>query len=337
MTPPVCACGRRPDCGSHYNLTFDIEYASFYDYVWKASYRPHGPVHLFIGGYLNCESALEEMRHYGLTDIQINLLKWYPFKYVKDAWRYKLTESPTCSADTPQQECHMQCNIDPSNIEDNQIAMNMLSTWVGDWVMDITNKTVAFKLIEQTLCNTAFVLGEQVLIRATHPRRGRRAPHVHSGLLFTLPRGLSPTQVEAASPLDVTFWPIHPTMDRLMQYKRIVNDFAFANWSSPHGPTVYCVTAQCKGHHAYDLTPSRTLYERSDGSYVYEYLTNHEVLKMTHPREYQMPYIYDNFRWDHCEEEGYMFPGAPATEDPTFDASSSPRNASSPPPGGYSP
>ena len=117
----------------------------------------------------------------------------------------------------------------------------------------------------------------------------------------------------------------------------VVNDFKFANWSSPHGPSVYCVTAQCKGHHAFDLTPSRTLYERSDGSYVYEYLTNHEVLKMTHPREYQMPYIYDNFRWDHCEEEGYMFPGAPATEDTTFDASSSPRNASSPPPGGYSP
>ena len=37
----------------------------------------------------------------------------------------------------------------------------------------------------------------------------------------------------------------------------------------------------------------RTKYptRRSDGSYVYEYLTNHEVLKMTHPREYQMPYI----------------------------------------------
>ena len=203
----------------------------------------------------------------------------------------------------------MQCNIDPSDLEDNQIAMNMLSTWVGDWVMDITNKSVAFKLIEQTLCNTAFVLGEQV---------------------------------EAASPLDVTFWPIHPTMDRLLQYKRIVNDFKFANWSSPHGPSVYCVTAQCKGHHAFDLTPSRTLYERSDGSYVYEYLTNHEVLKMTHPREYQMPYIYDNFRWDHCEEEGYVFTGAPATEDASLHVGGTPtetspdggttRNATIPPP-----
>ena len=174
-----------------------------------------------------------------------------------------------------------QCTFNPDDLEDNQIAMNMLSTWVGDWVWDITNKTVAYKLIEQTLCNTAFVLGDQV---------------------------------EAASPLDVTFWPIHPTMDRLLQYKRVVNDFTFANWSSPHGATVYCVTAQCKGHHGFDLTPIETSYERPDGSYVLEQLSNHEILRMTHPREYQMPYIYDNFRWDHCEEEGYAFPGAPATE-----------------------
>ena len=38
------------------------------------------------------------------------------FKYVKDAWRYKLVEAPAyCSDDTPQEECTMVCNFDPAD------------------------------------------------------------------------------------------------------------------------------------------------------------------------------------------------------------------------------
>merc|ERR1719498_1084805 len=40
-------------------------------------------------------------------------------------------------------------------------------------------------------------------------------------------------QIESASPIDVSFWPIHPTMERLHQYKRIVNDFANIEWTNP--------------------------------------------------------------------------------------------------------
>ena len=37
-------------------------------------------------------------------------------------------------------------------------------------------------------------------------------------------------QNRSASPADVSFWSIHPTLDRLTQYKRLVKPFAGASW-----------------------------------------------------------------------------------------------------------
>ena len=64
-----------PTCGSHYNLTFSDEYDSWYSYVWQASYRPHGPVHLMIGGYTNCQDSLESLSDILPSD-RIDRLKW---------------------------------------------------------------------------------------------------------------------------------------------------------------------------------------------------------------------------------------------------------------------
>ena len=80
---------------------------------------------------------------------------------------------------------------------------------------------------------------------------------------------------------------------------------------------MYCITKQCQGHHGYDLTSFSVMYELEDGSgYSKEYLTNAELLEKLNPRSYRMPYIYDNFDWDHCKTYyGYDFlAGAAAAE-----------------------
>ena len=53
--------------------------------------------------------------------------------------------------------------------------------------------------------------------------------------------------MEAASPLDASFWPIHPAVDRLLQFRRVVNPFIDATWGNPEGATEYCeyTTAKC--------------------------------------------------------------------------------------------
>lgn len=45
-----------PTCESHYEQLTD--YTDFYSWVWKSMYKPHGTVHTWIGGILNCEETL---------------------------------------------------------------------------------------------------------------------------------------------------------------------------------------------------------------------------------------------------------------------------------------
>lgn len=48
-----------PSCTTHYELA--TEYDSFYSYVWESLYDPHGPVHIWIGGVLDCERSYEQI------------------------------------------------------------------------------------------------------------------------------------------------------------------------------------------------------------------------------------------------------------------------------------
>lgn len=44
-----------PTCEMHYDLA--TGYSDFYSWVWYSLYDPHGPVHIWIGGVLDCEET----------------------------------------------------------------------------------------------------------------------------------------------------------------------------------------------------------------------------------------------------------------------------------------
>ena len=59
-------CGRRMDltnewpiCELHYDLVKD--YDDFYSWSWESMYMPHGPVHFWLGGYLDCAQTYDKM------------------------------------------------------------------------------------------------------------------------------------------------------------------------------------------------------------------------------------------------------------------------------------
>lgn len=41
----------------HYQLA--TEYTDFYSWVWYSAYDPHGPVHVWLGGVVDCEDTYE--------------------------------------------------------------------------------------------------------------------------------------------------------------------------------------------------------------------------------------------------------------------------------------
>lgn len=286
-----------PSCATHYNLTFEPQSGAFYNWIWKASYAPHGPIHYFIGGYTNCGPLGEELANVTGADALESFARMMVV-LPKQLYRDFKLDSPTCSADTPQNECHLICATDER--KPGQVARFV------DSVVELVEGLATTGLeVDYTWLQTLDEHRAQRLVR----------------LLCTTP--WSPgEQLEAASPVDVSFWPIHPTVERLLQYKRIVDDFDVTVWANPlpEEPTMFCqegVTTRaaerrgdvdrCQGHHAVDLVIYPQLVKQQRG-YAKEALTNAEFLASLDPYDYRLPYVYDNFRWTHCEEEGVFFP-----------------------------
>jgi len=261
-----------PTCGVHQQYV-DQTFTTWYEWVWGASYAPHGPVHVVIGGTHNCEDDYNSLYETIGTEA-LSSLKSASFYTLKSAWRVHVVECPDyCSDDTPQDECRCHCpGIDEltsskARFEELMLGLNL------DRIVDTTqfDHESQVKMLK-VLCTTGTIPGDQL---------------------------------EAASPVDVTFWPIHPTIDRLYQWKRLQADFDSMEWSSPGGMTKFCQLGGCEGHHAYDVLPFDVLVQTSSNqSFTYQRLSNEEILKAANPYSGGLPYIYDNFEWPHCDELG---------------------------------
>ena len=97
--------------------------------------------------------------------------------------------------------------------------------------------------------------------------------------------------MESASPSDPLFWPTHPTLDRMWQW-RMINGMDDMSWS----------TSTCWGHNEDDVTVWHAGFE--GGSTETRY-TNADLMVLFDPTNSSIPYVYDNFEWPHCAEEGY--------------------------------
>lgn len=59
-----------------------------------------------------------------------------------------------------------------------------------------------------------------------------------------------------------------------------------------------CVHMLCDGHHEYDVLPfNKFKADKSDLLY-----TNALMYRFIHPFSEDLPYVYDNYRWDHCAD-----------------------------------
>lgn len=48
-----------PTCKIHYDLIND--YHSFFEWSWESMYWPHGPVHFWLGGFLDCAETFHQV------------------------------------------------------------------------------------------------------------------------------------------------------------------------------------------------------------------------------------------------------------------------------------
>lgn len=264
-----------PTCAVHLGVTNSDE--TWYHWAMDIGYTPHGPVHAWVGGVGGmCDTTWDEMHHKGWINIkQLRLMKFQAFQILKNMWRAEIIETPKyCSPDANVSQCMWICEKD--NDGNGVTTLSYVQEYFTDnFEISADNKHFD-EIINRVVCETPFWPGDQL---------------------------------EAASPVDISFWPIHPTIDRLLQYKHMVRPFKDNAWPNPSEEDTCVTGGDCKGHNAYDLTFFRTTYyDSSEKTFKSSYITNEEVRSNHYPHSaYAASFIYDDFLWDHCEETGHRF------------------------------
>merc|ERR1712070_1141052 len=118
--------------------------------------------------------------------------------------------------------------------------------------------------------------------------------------------------LEAGSPVEASFWPIHPTIDRLLQYKSIIKPFTNVSWDTNNDACIYSSSTNCEGHNQNDLTFWKSItYNTTINAFEKQHRSNIEVreaaLSASLPDSYMLPYVYSNFNWSHCEAVDVYF------------------------------
>lgn len=73
-----------PTCEDHYDLT--TQHSDFYSWVWYSLYDPHGPVHVWLGGALDCEATYSRIKDLVGSDVATNLA-YFSFIHRKNLYR----------------------------------------------------------------------------------------------------------------------------------------------------------------------------------------------------------------------------------------------------------
>lgn len=274
-----------PTCDTHSEI---LDYDDMMDFFFKIAFGPHATVHTLVGGFYGCdmfEPLVEQGYINSKDDANAICSKWIFF--LKEFWRYGyITPRSNCVADVNSLESST-CGFDCTAGAEDSIT-NRLFAQIGGQAD--TSKDGASEAWTNFIC------------------AGSSAEGAGDG-----GRVFSGDHLESASPADPSFWPMHPTLERLLQAKLMAGGFKNEQWATDEVNEYVCDKPMCYsdetgerdyyddccyGHFEHD----RLLDGVSGDRYTYVGASNAEALAAADPRSaaYSNPYVYDKFSWDHC-------------------------------------
>ena len=275
-----------PACSDYSILIAQASPILFLNQVQKGS---HAPIHASIGNTFGCD-VFDEFLTSGVVvsnSTQLRLCRTWSF-YVKDLYRANYL--------TPVTGCdNSDFDSDPNNVDKCGYKCNE----------DSYDDMLGF--IQELFDGKTFLAESTVSTTTAAQIRS----FICDGDSYKVAVG---AQSESASAADPSFWPIHPTQERLLHAYFMATQTASFTWPTDSTLDYVCDTPSCyvdsKGSKdTYDLccyghyeTDQLLDFINGDSSAGYGD-TNHQILMDTNPllNSYSMPYVYDSFSYDHCD------------------------------------
>ncbi len=251
-----------PTCADHFNLTREDD--SYYLWAYDVEDNPHGPVHTTLGGwYWVNDGVWDTMAEIdGIVGQDILTLKRESYKWWKAFYRMGKLDCPSaCPLPVPEASCTCSCNEEVTTLEQVvEYTANMTITWEWEHLPSADQA----KMID-LMCKSGVIEGDQI---------------------------------EAASPYDPSFWPIHPTVERLWQLKKLSSKHPFKSEVWPTKKSENSYYGDCDGHNPDDVIEfSKRLFNDNKAR------TNTEIYDWVNPHHENLHYIYADFDWSHCSED----------------------------------
>lgn len=274
-----------PTCSDYYTLFKSADVTSFLDFVQKG---PHAPLHAAVGNTFGCD-AMDSLLESGVLaseSAQVKLCRMWSF-YMKDLYRANYIEPQTdCNNDDfktapNDQSCSYVCNADQDDTFIDALKDKMDGK---DYFTSSFGSDDDWNTIKEFVCTGD---AKKIVVGA------------HS---------------DSSSPSDPSFWPVHPTQERLLHTFMLASGQGGWKWPTDAQADYVCGTTKCiveaygddkdyyeeccYGHYEYDQ-----LIDYTTGDATAQVgPTNHDTLVSTNPllSSYDMPYVYDNFEWSHC-------------------------------------
>jgi hypothetical protein len=215
--------------------------------------------------------------------------------YSKILWRFDFLLCPEgnglCNQETPPEECKCQCteaslrNMSAAHILSSTDIIRSLVFYDKDGIPIESWQNKTTKLAYEELPGYTYeetqAIYEEIMEVLCNPG--------YIGDMF-----------QATSTNDITFWVLHPTLERLWHLIRIndEDDYIVFDNTWPDDEVT------CHGHFASDLQPFKNIFDNDNSLY-----TNAELYDLLNPTRDEFPYVYDNFRWSHCSFLGYDMSG----------------------------
>jgi hypothetical protein len=284
----------------------------------------HGHIHELIGGSWGFRKSLPLVTSQVKSQSQaVYQFSHFAEKYSKLLWRASYLECPnpqsnpdlasTCqpiqdvsrtaararddsNGDWPE-SCRCQCVGDIATKNDEDLARLLYSlgilrdlTWYD---ADVRQRTIS-QFLNSQLSGPALPIDGYTMSESLQIYRTVREYICDIGMIGDMFQGTSTN--------DVIFWVLHPNMERLWHAQRLASQYnliAFdENWAESDA------SWSCLGHKSTDPTFLKNIF---DSRNVVN--SNQEVYESIHPARLELPYVYDQMTFPHCEAQGYNMKG----------------------------